>query len=596
METESLLHDKRFVLPAAFFERIVRDIPLGTWTDMLENDLTLRDSLFEGLSGRIEKLVRTLHQPQGIARLRRELNEDRRALEDVLIAWGEEKLSLLAFLEMLDRGFLLENWERVKDFLGPERFFAGLCILSLTEEKEVRDLIGDDFWERRAEPEILDVVVPVFDLWKIFVQERPEAQNWLSSPVKTPGGEAKRPNGKTLGREEPQPKETERLKKLQKKYDKAEEENLRLSEQLDRVRKENEELRNKAAEWENAFDRKFEEAMARERSDRFRRYRDIEEGPLEEASNRLASLIKRAERAFELQRKADEQYGLASVVRQELMQVESHLREIERIYADSLLIHSEVTKVKEALLKEKKRLYAIPGIEKVLGSRSPRSPSLNLLEEIRLLEPLPENLFKIVRLRGVADQLGALGIGDDPQEMAEELEQKKRQIFEALYACYPPSPPPAKDRGFRDLDEFVQSGRSLEYDLYVDGYNIILRMVGKEKSRSGFSLTALREQFIEAVSRKSRFFRKVFLVFDGIENSRDRRGNVDIVYTNNPGGTSADAVIIYDLKKRKDHRALLVTADEEIIRATEERVYAVIAPYHFHMFVFDMLFPGRPGL
>jgi hypothetical protein len=79
-------------------------------------------------------------------------------------------------------------------------------------------------------------------------------------------------------------------------------------------------------------------------------------------------------------------------------------------------------------------------------------------------------------------------------------------------------------------------------------------------------------------------------VFDGIEDSRDRRANLEIIYTDKTRGNTADSIIIQALKKRNDNKALLVTSDQEIIKATESRVFAMVDPRHFYTFVFDVNF------
>ena len=127
--------------------------------------------------------------------------------------------------------------------------------------------------------------------------------------------------------------------------------------------------------------------------------------------------------------------------------------------------------------------------------------------------------------------------------------------------------------------------------MYVDGYNVLLKLQGKGRVSSPLGLTAPREQFTAAVVRKSRHFRKVYLVFDGREDSRDRQGNTEIIYTDKSRGNTADAHIIQAVQKGKDRQVLLVTEDQEIIQAMEDRLYAVVGPYHFYMFVYDLPFP-----
>lgn len=598
METEPLLHDRQIVLPPAFFECILRDIPISVWTELFQKDPNLRDSLLEGFSSRPEKLARFIGQPQAAVRLRRTLNSNRESLADILLLWSEECLSVPSFLEMLSYDFLVDNFGRLRDFLGPERFFAGLCVLGI-EGEEIRKRVKDDpdFWKRSTGPETVELLIPVWGLWRDFTARFPEAREWLEElSIESPGtGAADLPHAlERENREQPR-REEERRKKIDKRLEKAHTELVRVREELVRQRKDNEEQKKRLAEWETSFRQEVDAVVAQQRHERFSRYQSVEEQPLEEGKKRLESLFKRTERAFELQRQADEQFGLVSTIRQQLLSVELHLKEIERIYADSLVVHTEVTRVKEALLLERKRLHSVPGIEKILGKEPPNPLVRTLLGEIRLIEPNPESLFRVARFKRLIAHLTKLDLAEGAQILSEELERKKRQIFEVFYAQFhPPTGTFASDRRFRDFDEFIRSGRSREYDLFVDGYNILLRNPGEKHKRTGFSLTALREEFIDALQGKSHLFRRVCLVFDGIENSRDRRSNMDIIFTDNPHGTTADSVIIHELQRRREQQALLVTSDQEIIRETVDRTYAVVDPFDFHMFVFDVLYPGQP--
>ena len=298
--------------------------------------------------------------------------------------------------------------------------------------------------------------------------------------------------------------------------------------------------------------------------------------------------------AFDLQRQADEEYGVVAAVRQKLLQVELFLKEIERIYSESLVVHSEVTRSKDALLQAKEELLRLPGIRKVLKHDPAILTATDIRQRIRLLDAVPENLPKITELRRLLSRFVDLGLLEEPQSVFEDIAHKKRQIMENLYAQYQaPEEQPLQSR-FRSLEDFVKGRESRKYDVYVDGYNILLKLQGKDRASSLFSLTALREQFTEAVVRKSQLFRKVYLAFDGLEDSRDRQGNTEIIYTDKNRGNTADAYIIQAIQKRKDRQLLLVTEDREIIRAVQDRLYAVVNPYDFYLFIYDLSFPPLP--
>jgi hypothetical protein len=100
--------------------------------------------------------------------------------------------------------------------------------------------------------------------------------------------------------------------------------------------------------------------------------------------------------------------GLAAVRRQ-LLQVTLYLGEIERVYADSLVIHPDVARVKDALLKERERLLGLPGIDRVLQQEPELALGDRLGERLQLLEPIPSNLTKVTQWRELVNRLQQQG-------------------------------------------------------------------------------------------------------------------------------------------------------------------------------------------
>jgi hypothetical protein len=606
---EYLLHNKDLIPPKSFFDRIILDIPLSAWKKLIHEEPILKRVLMEGFSARSHKLPQLLRQPQFQVRLRRFLRAQPDTLDALLNIWGQEQVPTMAFLEMLDYSFVLDHWKNLKDLLGPERFWAGLYLLGYLADERIEQRISEDFWKRHIEPEVIDPLIPIWSLWKDFVREYPDAQDWVKDlfPNMEPESVAFQSHlkenaiiGESTDKNLHQRlrREEERRHKLERKLGKVREEIEHFREELNRYRQENEALRKQVADCEKTFDHRLQNALHQQRVQWFKRYHDagiMDEPSLERAQERLDVLLKRAERAFELQRQADEQYGLVTVVRQQLLQIELHLKEMEGIYADSLVVHPEISKTKESLLQEKKRILSLPGVEKIFQKDPPLKLQNDLRQKLRFWEAIPENLPKTLQLQDIMNRLDSLGLVEGAQSFQEEIALKKRQILEALYTWFQPeSHGKAYFRPFQNFEDFVQSGQSKNYDVYVDGYNIILKDHGKRTTGSAFSLTTLREQFIAAVSRKSHLFRKIYLVFDGIEDYRDLRGNMTVVYSDKTRAITADAVIIQSIKKQKDKCALLVTADQEILNAVEKKIYAVVNPYHFFAFVFDIDLPIIP--
>ena len=594
MPDGSPLNEPHYALPSSFFECLVKDIPADTWIRLLNADLNLKAAILEGFTVPANKLRRLVRQPHIVKRLERFIRSGDALLEEVLQIWGQEQLSTVAFLEMLDRDFLFDNWQSLKNFIGPERFFAGISVLGRLIDSEFQNRIDEEFWKRQIDMELIGPMIPFWDLWNSLIRQFPQANSWLRDAGLVPAAEpesSQEEEGKRTRREQLHRIE-ERSSKLQMKLDKAEEEKSQMQQEIIRYRKENEELRKHLAESEKTYGRQLEEALARMRAAWFQRYQAIETTPLREAEELLESLLRRTERAFDLQRQADEEYGLVADVRQKLLHVELYIKEIERIYADSMVVHSEVTKVKEALLRAKEKLLKLPSIQKVLNQEPGLLSPVDMRRQIRLLDVVPENLQRLSEFERLLARFIDLGFIDDAQSLIEDVEHKKRQIMESLYAQHQTfQEQTSQGRHFENLDDFVESGESRKYDLYLDGYNILLKLQVKNRSPSPLSLTALREPFIVAVVRKSRHFRKVYLVFDGQEDSRDRQGNTEIIYTDKSRGNTADAYIIQALGKRKDRQVLLVTGDQEIIQTIGAHLYALVDPYHFYLFVYDLPFP-----
>ncbi len=580
-------------LPSSFFESLIKDISVETWGQLLRSNPTLKGIILEGFTVPAGKVGRILRQPQIVARLQRLIRSEEAIFKQALQLWGQEQLATVAFLEMLDRDFVLDNWQTLKNFIGPERFFAALKVLGHLDDTAFQELIGEHFWERQIDDEVVLPLTPFWELWQSFVMQFPQAKDWLpQAALGREAGAADRGQEGTQAQGRRLQAIEERCSKLQMKLHKAEEEKAELRQEIIRYRREQEELRSRMAAQEKGCGEELRRALADMRCEWFKRYQAVDEPALREADGRFESLLQRTERAFVLQQRADEEYGLVGAVRQKLLRVDLYLKEIERIHADSLVVHREVTRVKEALLQTRANLLRLPGIQKVLQPGPPALTAVDLQRQIRLLEAIPENLPKVTELLTLVARLADLEVIGDPQVILEAVDHKKRQIMENLYAQYQVLQEQLpRGHHFENLEGFVKSRESQNYDLYVDGYNILLTLHGRSRESTALPLAAVREQLTAAVVRKGQLFRRVYLVFDGQEDSRDRQGNTEIIFTDKNRGNTADAHIIQAVQKRKDRLVLLATADQGIIKAVADRIYALVDPYHLYLFAFDLPFP-----
>jgi len=577
-------------LPARVFSRLIEDIPAAGWAEILERNPNVRRDVLEGFSSRPKKLEYALRLPVVKARLTRHLETDSGFLDDALQVWGEEAAAP-AYLGMLDSEFVAERWRQVRDLLGPERFCLGLLYIDAIDTPPFSEILErEDFWQDRHEEGVPELFSVSLAAWGQFIRENPETAALLRSELRLDQAPDKLAGAPDGGREKEsaalghEAEQADRPRKFEKKLEKVQGELARVSGQLADLKSENDELRRKLKESETDFEARLRDSAERLKNEWFARYVELDPKFLTGEAARLDSLLQRTRRAFELQARADEEYGSVSAIRAAMLEIDLSLAGIESVYANSLVVHKEVEKVKEALLDEKRRLLRLPGIRKVTGSER-MGAEAEMARGINLMDPVPANLPKLNKLRDAIQLLSDAGVMDDPSELEEAVRQKRKQVMEGLYSRFDRgSAAPERAKFSRDLDEFVGAGGSRKYVLFADGYNVLLRVHGDNEDLARRGLTELREKFVEAVIRKSARFMKVFLVFDGVENSRDVRGNTEIIYTDKRV-RSADAVIIEKVSARKD-QVLLVTADEEIISATQNQTFALIDPIDFYLFAF----------
>jgi len=573
-------------IPVRFYDRMIRDIPATTWIRILASNPILKKEVLEGFSLQPGKFSRMLHQPRIMGRIRRKLQKDKIFLEEMLHEWKEEQSAIVSYLAMFDCDFIAKNLLKIKDLVGPARLCLGLYSLGLSGRQWAADAImEDDFWSEPATASLFDLLVPTLTVWGEFIEKNPGLSKGFLESTQGAGFLFDMEEDQTGQRTGRDPESKEPFRKVEKKLQKTQLELIRAGEQLNSLRKENEGLRKKIRECETEFENKLSESLNQRRREWFERYQYLDREGAGKEAERLESLLQRTRRALELQKRADEEYGLVSDIRTKLLEIDLSLDHIEAVYASSLVVHKEVEKVKGALVTEKNRLLRLPGIRKVIGPH--HEGGSEIVARINLIDPIAVNLPKISKLLKMAGTLSEIGLVSDPAQVEEAVRHKKRQILERLYSQFEPGREERvpEDR-FRHLEDFISAGQSRRYDVFIDGYNVLLRVHGAGGHFSRMDFTQFREQFIEAVAAKSRYFAKVYLVFDGVEDSRDVQANVEIIYTDKTK-SSADAVIMERITARKDKNILLVTGDEEIISSVQNRIFALIDVVAFYMFLFD---------
>ncbi len=576
---ESMIFSK---LPAPFYEMVIRDIPAAAWVPILDLHPNEKKRVLEGYSSR--KSSQLFHRSPVMDRLRGELQTNRALLEKALARWGEEKISEVSYLGMLRPDFISKNLWKLRDLLGPFRLFAGLFLLGLVDGRAAQAAETSAFWSRPPDAALFDILVPTLSIWGEFIENHPEiSEKFLDS--KAGGGFLfELEEHESAEQDKPEKTSCTSSKRVEKKLKKVQSDLARALEQLVSLKTENEELKKEVFEWESEFEKRLSSSISQKRKEWFQRYQSIDSQEALKESGRLESLLQRTRRALELQKRADEEYGVLSDISAKLLEIDLSLNRIEVVYAGSLVVHKEVEKVKEALLGEKSRLLKLPGIGKII--RSKERGEEEIVSRINLLDPIVANLPKIKEIQKMSGPLSEIGLIKDLPQVEEAVRHKRRQILERLYARFEPKKEgKARKTGENYLDDFVKSGQSRGYELFIDGYNVLLSALGEEEHPLRNDFTKFRNRFIEAVSAGSRYFAKVWLVFDGIEESSSVAANMQIIYTDKTI-SSADEVLIEKISLRKDKKALLVTGDEGIISSVEDKIFALINVVDFYLFLF----------
>ncbi|MGC9194950.1 MAG: NYN domain-containing protein [Syntrophobacteraceae bacterium] len=569
-------------LPVSFYEMVIRDIPGPAWVYILDLYPNEKKRVLEGYSSR--KSSQLFHRSPVMDRLRGELQTHRALLERALGRWGEEKLTELTYLGMFCPDFIVKNLWKLRDLLGPARLFAGLFLLGLLDGRVAQAAQSDAFWSGPPDAALFDLLVPTLSVWGEFIEKHPEiSEKFLDSKAGV-GFLFELEESESVEEQKADKTSRASFKKVEKKLKKVQSDLAQALEQLGSLRRENEELKKKISQCDSEFEKRLTSLVSQKRKEWFQRYQAIDSQEALKESGRLESLLQRTRRALELQKRADQEYGVLSDISAKLLEIDLSLNRIEAVYAGSLVVHKEVEKVKEALLGEKSRLLKLPGIGKII--RPKEAGAEEIVSRINLLDPVVANLPKIREIQKMAGPLSEIGLIRDPPQVEEAVRHKRRQIFERLYARFEPKEEgKAAKSGANHLDDFVKSGQSRGYELFIDGYNVLLSALGEEEHFLQGDFTRFRNRFIEAVSAGSRYFAKVWLVFDGVEESSSVAANMQIIYTDKTIN-SADEVLIEKISLRKDKKALLVTADEGIISLVEDKIFALINVADFYLFLF----------
>ena len=256
-----------------------------------------------------------------------------------------------------------------------------------------------------------------------------------------------------------------------------------------------------------------------------------------------------------MQKRADEEYGLISDIRAKLLEIDFSLNRIEAVYAEFPRRSQGSGESQRGAFDRKKAFCRnCPESGKLSG---PPWDGSEIVARINLLDPIPANLPKINKLRKMAQspfvksvlsatrpswkRQCAIKDGKFWSGFIRSLNRERRRAADPDRPIWhlKISSVPAKAGNMSCLLTDITCCCGC-----TEGDRTILSRTASHNS--GNSLSRLWRP-------RGKYFAKVYLVFDGVEDSRDLRANTEIIYTDKTK-RSADAAIIERIYCKKGQK------------------------------------------
>ena len=582
--------------PQEFYEFLIKDIEPECFLEATIEYPELQSTIFSGFSLSKKKIKRIVQQQKVQTRIKNLACHSGRFLDFLLKLWGKRNKEKVDFLECLKPEYILSNFDKFKNLFGPHEFFCMIYNSSISDDRDFVDLFESSYWlEDTEEKDVPEGFLSPFKIVADLLERRKD-----EGP--TPSGSSEedervdvheRAIRKKL--EKKLKKQQEIVKSLEAKIQKLNQRHKKDAEDLKRYK---ELVSQYKVEMEKEKDR-IEQIVRREKrravKELFSYYEEVPDfNRIESFNKSLDTIFEHTEKALKLQQEADREYGKISELRTKLIRLDQYLDEISKIYNDSVFIHGEIRKVKRLLEEERDRILSLPRAEMFFANRRDSTWEHDLVRRLSLLEPTPRALQQLKCLKTSIKDLSAIGLDFDTDYVYSALEKKENAILGYLSGKFCSEFDPDGDMEIvTNLDEFMKNKTSRAYDLYIDAYNILLT-ANENSPISEEVFKDVRQRFTKAVVRLGSNFNRVYLVFDGIVSDKEKYGNVEVIFADKYRGENADEVIIRLLNRRKDNKAILATADREIINQTKHCVFATIEPHSFFSCLYDYGFTVFP--
>jgi hypothetical protein len=250
------------------------------------------------------------------------------------------------------------------------------------------------------------------------------------------------------------------------------------------------------------------------------------------AAPAVGTLLERAERVLEAQRRQNELHGTYATLRARIRELAGMAQRLGACVDESVKVLPEVRSVHAAICREVDRLQALlPG-----GEPSVAELATQLVARIKEPRSGAETLAELDRLERllgidvIAELLGADGL----RQVRAALDRRRHFVTDTLHGGGEPATAPRRPRELWDVRSDLAGSAQAPVRVFVDGYNMIRRVPELAACEESGGLGRGRQALCELCRCRARLLLHLEVVFDGAGalSAREECDGLTVVFSN----------------------------------------------------------------
>lgn len=302
-------------------------------------------------------------------------------------------------------------------------------------------------------------------------------------------------------------------------------------------------------------------------------YASSEEEALDAAVDAFDDAIAKAREASAKQAKWNERYGTIAWVRNRHARATEALADLKKAREESVFPLQEVDVALRRLETLISATEKVPEVARVLGTSAPPLAAVDIAEVEALgdAKGAMPRLERISALLPALKESGLLSAGGFVA-LSEAVRKATAKILVRIGLLADTAPAGGGSRN--DFDAEMIKGRLKGKEFLVDGNNVLLTTLQADGSVVVDGFTAKRNAFNTALSRATRDFARVTVVYDGNEDSVREYGGVTVVFTDASGRDFlADDWIARHVADSPAGSVVIATNDQGLIARCSPKIH-----------------------